>query len=155
MKFWQHRGFWNVSVHYLAADGIQLQNPHLDARPMRKYCHSIKNAIIHCFHNYVLPRYDGEPDKWFVYNKMLFEKVAYESMVLQCFDVHNNLSLSQLFAWQLMQGTKKFNWWNLFIQHIFSHKLILATCLDALKIFDPVILFILVIDIFYITTLPF
>ena len=62
MKFWQHRGFWNVSVHYLEADGIHLQNPHLDARPMRKYCHSIKNVIIHCFHNYVLSRYDGEPE---------------------------------------------------------------------------------------------
>lgn len=47
------------------------------------------------------------PDKWFVYNKMLFEKVAYESIVLQCFDVHNILSLSQLFAWQLMQATQK------------------------------------------------
>ena len=46
IHFWHHRGFWD-SFSFLAADGVHLQHPSVDARPMTKYLQSLKSAILH------------------------------------------------------------------------------------------------------------
>lgn len=49
LKFWHHRGFWrDQSMSHLSSDGVHLQNPRENARPMQKYAQSIKSAILHC-----------------------------------------------------------------------------------------------------------
>lgn len=46
IHFWNHRGFWDKQMSYLASDGVHLQHPHIDARPMLKYLRSIRSAIL-------------------------------------------------------------------------------------------------------------
>ena len=56
LKFWHHHGFWNdQNMSHLSPDGVHLQNPTENPRPMQKYAQSIKSAILHCAHTF-MPR---------------------------------------------------------------------------------------------------
>ncbi|XP_061192120.1 uncharacterized protein LOC133200319 [Saccostrea echinata] len=55
LKFWHHHGFWSdPSMSHLSPDGVHLQNPRENARPMQKYAQSIKSAILHCARTFML-----------------------------------------------------------------------------------------------------
>lgn len=53
IHFWNHRGFWDIQMSYLASDCVHLQHPHIDERPMLKHLRSIRSAIL--FHTPRIP----------------------------------------------------------------------------------------------------
>lgn len=55
LRFWHHYGFWkDPNLPHLSPDGVHLQNPRVNARPMQKYAQSIKSAVIHCARTFML-----------------------------------------------------------------------------------------------------